>query len=76
MPRLVDKPGFGPRRRLGWGWAPASWQSWIVTAIFLAAIVLCGEFLHGLTKGIVEPVLVVLVIAICALTGVRPDWRR
>jgi hypothetical protein len=42
----------------------------------LAAIVICGEFVHGIPKAIVLIGLVALLLAICALTGTRPGWRR
>ncbi len=75
MRRLVKTPWFGPRR-FGWGWTPLTWQGWAVSGVFLVAIVVCGEFIHGVPKAIVEIGLVVLLIAVCALTGTRPGWRR
>ena len=38
MPRLVEKPWFGPRRVPGWGWTPVTWQGWAVIAVFIVAI--------------------------------------
>lgn len=77
MPPLVNKPWFGPRRFPGWGWSPVTWQGWLVTAVFLVAILLCAFLLPGATiKVIVEVVLVALLLAVCALTGTRPGSRR
>ena len=76
MRRLTAKAWFGPRRAPNWGWAPLTWQGWATIGVFLAAIVVCGEFLHGITKGIVEPALVVVLVVVCLLTGGKPGWRR
>jgi hypothetical protein len=75
MPLLTKDPWFGPRR-LGWGWTPITWQGWAVSAGFLAAVILGGEFLHGITKLAVLVPLVVVFLAVCALTGTKPGWRR
>ena len=76
MPRLVEKPWFGPRRLPGWGWTLITWQGWVVTAILLAAILSCGFLITSVTmKVVVEVTLVVLLIAACALTGTRPGGR-
>jgi hypothetical protein len=72
----VKNPWFGPRRLPGWGWTPITWQGWAVSGVFLVSIVVCGEFIHGIPKAIVLPGLVVLLLAICFLTGTRPGWRR
>lgn len=76
MRRLVRDPWFGPRRFPGWGWTPLTWQGWTVSGVFLVAVVLCGEFIRGIPKAIAIAGLVVLLLAICLLTGTRPGWRR
>ncbi len=76
FPRLIHKPWFGPRRAPNWGWRPLTWQGWAVTAVFLAAIVVCGEFVHGIPKAIVEVSLVVVLLLVGLVTGTRPGWRR
>ena len=45
MRDLHAKPWFGPKR-LGWGLRPVTWQGWLVTAVFVAAVILTG-FLAG-----------------------------
>ena len=73
MPRLVEKPWFGPRRVFGWGWTPVTWQGWAVIAVFVVAIAACAVLLPGVAaKVIAEVVLIVLLLAVCALTGTRP----
>jgi hypothetical protein len=73
MPRLVEKPWFGPRRLMGWGWTPASWQGWAVIAVFLAAVFLCAYLVPGVAlKIIAEVVLIGLLVLTCWLTGTPP----
>lgn len=76
MPLLTKDPWFGPRRLVGWGWTPCSWQGWLVSGVFLVAIILNGELIHGLLKVWVAIGLIVGLAAVCALTGTKPGWRR
>ena len=36
---------FRPKT-IGWGWSPASWEGWAVTALAIAAIVAVARLLH------------------------------
>jgi hypothetical protein len=73
VPRLTKKPWFGPRRLPGWGWSPVTWQGWLVIVVFLAAIAGCAFLLPGVVlRLIAEAVLVLLLLAVCLLTGTRP----
>lgn len=69
------------RKSFGWGWQPASIEGWIVTTLFIGALLYIG-----LTKGqdpdvtpqeILMPVgtLVIVLILICYKTGERPRWQ-
>ena len=31
------------RKTIGWGWKPASWQGWLVTAIYVAIVFVLGR---------------------------------
>ena len=31
------------RKTIGWGWTPASWQGWLVTAAYVAIVVMLGR---------------------------------
>jgi hypothetical protein len=76
MPRLVEKPWFGPRKLPGWGWSPTSWQGWAVVAVFLVAVAACAVLLPSTAaKVIAEVVLIALLVAVCALTGTRPSGK-
>ena len=77
MPRLVERPWFGPRRLPGYGWSPVTWQGWAVSVGFFAAILLCAFLIPNVViKVIAEVVLVVLLVTTCALTGTRPGGKR
>ncbi len=39
MEGLRKKPWFGPKR-IGWGFRPATWQGWLVVAVYVAVLVL------------------------------------
>jgi hypothetical protein len=76
MPLLTKTPWFGPRRMPGWGWTPVTWQGWVVSVAFMAAIVAAALLVHGgVLKIVIEVVLVVLLLAVSFLTGTRPGWR-
>ena len=68
MPRLTQRPWFGPKR-FGWGWTPVTWQGWLVIVAFIAAIVLSGFYLAGATRVAVEIVLIVVLLLVSWLTG-------
>ena len=39
MASSSNKPWFGPKR-IGWGFRPATWQGWLVTAAYVGALLL------------------------------------
>jgi hypothetical protein len=47
----LSRPWFGPKRHIGWGWRPVSWQGWTVTAIFLASAVTAVHHFGRTTAG-------------------------
>ena len=71
------------RRKLyGWGWTPATWQGWLVIAIFLVIIVLIARSLpkvpteSELTWFFARLVLAVsALLLICWRTGESPRWQ-
>jgi len=45
MKRLTNKPWFGPKRLIGWGWAPTSWEGGVVAITYLVFVAL--TFYHS-----------------------------
>jgi hypothetical protein len=72
MPRLTRKPWFGPKRLIGWGWAPASWQGWLVMAVFLVAVAAVAVFLTGTARALAAVALLVILLLTTYLTGEPP----
>ena len=85
---MSDKLWFHAKR-YGFGWTPATWEGWAVTAGYTAAIVAWIAYLlasrdatigwHlGAASWIAALPLLVLttaLLAICWLKGERPRWR-
>lgn len=75
----MQKTLWFKRKKYGWGWIPASWHGWVVTLFFLVIIVLIGLSFDASTtvadgvSRLLVPVL--LLIAICYMTGERPQWQ-
>ena len=36
--RVTSKPWFGPKKHVGWGWSPISWEGYLATVVFLVAV--------------------------------------
>ncbi len=74
MPLLTKEPWFGPKRLVGWGWTPVSWQGWLTTAVFVVVLVaIVGLTPPGsLTEFIAVVVCVAALVAVAALTGTPP----
>lgn len=70
---ITRRPWFGPKRGIGWGWTPVSWQGWLVTALSMAVVagayVLFGP---GLTSLYVTIGSVAALTVVCVFTGTRP----
>ena len=75
MPRLTERPWFGPKR-LGWGWTAVAWQGWLVIVAFLAAIILSALYLAGVLRVVAEVALIAILILVAWLTGDAPGARR
>jgi uncharacterized membrane protein YhaH (DUF805 family) len=86
---LKDNPqGLWFKRKLyGWGWAPATWEGWMVLLVYVALLValvvtrekdIPGNPDSGsniLTFAIPVIVLTILVITICYWKGEKPKWQ-
>lgn len=67
-------------KRYGWGWVPSSREGWLVTILFIAAVIWVAK--EGTTSGVsvtymIEKLvaLAALLIFICWRTGEPPRWR-
>ena len=86
---LKNNPkGYWFKRKLyGWGWTPATWEGWIVLAIFILyitsiAIGISNQAKSGLltdgdtTEFIIKVLIAVAVlIYICFKKGEKPRWQ-
>jgi hypothetical protein len=68
-----------PAKRYGWGWGlPATWQGWVVLAVWTVVFVLGNIWLvvHSLPLFFIFVAAVsAILIGICYLTGEPPRWR-
>lgn len=76
MKRITNEPWFS-ERQIGWGWAPITWQGWVVTLILVLIIVLDTQYLiKNPIFFIIIFVLAVLGFSIVALlTGGKPGSK-
>ena len=83
---LKDNPeGYWFKRKLyGWGWTPATWQGWLVVAIFILYLTVGSLGLGSnpvlgdmSTKLFVWKIVlsVALLIMICYKKGEKPKWQ-
>lgn len=82
---LKDNPEhlWFKRKLYGWGWTPATWQGWLVIALYIAIAVALGLTLdeNSPTKEIVFTFLLPLTLAtvtlirICYKKGEKPRWQ-
>jgi len=69
-----------PAKRYGWGWGfPATWQGWVLIALYVAligagAVVISPLSRPGVFVGYLT-VLSVLLVAVCWAKGEPPRWR-
>lgn len=69
-----------PAKRYGWGWGvPATWQGWVVIALYIALVVAGIPWISpshepALFVGYIV-LLTLLLIAVCWIKGEPPRWR-
>ena len=74
MARLTSTAWFGPKRRVGWGWTPTSWQGWVFTLVWVV-VMLCGLALlagHLVALVVFLALATVVMAAVAWLTGGPP----
>jgi hypothetical protein len=71
-------------KRYGWGWYPATWEGWAVTAVFILLISLNAWWIdsgsHSVSDTLITwipntVILVIILLGICVATGEKPRWR-
>ncbi|OGJ01455.1 hypothetical protein A3G98_00890 [Candidatus Nomurabacteria bacterium RIFCSPLOWO2_12_FULL_37_8] len=82
---LKDNPSkyWFKAKLYGWGWTPATWQGWLVLAIWLVLVLFFAFAIdeHSPTREIVLTfilplvLLTVTLIRICYKTGEKPRWQ-
>lgn len=79
MTRDQQAPWF-PAKRYGWGWGPpATWQGWVVLALYLTLQSLCtiiflrDQQIIAFVAGTVA--LTAMLIVTCWIKGEHPGWR-
>lgn len=70
-------PWFGPKKGIGWGWTPVTWQGWLISAVFLAVfLALCyaPPSRHRLVLLIAT---LAIFLGVVVATGTKPggSWR-
>lgn len=65
------------RKTYGWGWSPATWQGWMVIAIFTLLMVINAVRLQLYPVWFAGEsiVLALILVLISYLTGESPRWQ-
>ncbi len=84
----TDKKIWFRAKRFGWGWRPVTWQGWLVTAAYIAGIIVIAQHAVVITETSTSttktflwnyfPSLIILTIVmiwICYKTGEKLKWR-
>ena len=64
MPRATKKAWFGPKRVIGRGWSPYSWEGWLVQVAFLVLLIAAAVTLRGSAR----------ILAVLALFAIYGRW--
>jgi hypothetical protein len=68
MSRITSTAWFGPKRHVGWGWTPTSWQGWAFTAVWTVVVVAVTALLAA--GGHVAAMIVFWLFALLVFFGV------
>lgn len=68
-----DKAWFAPKR-YGYGATPSTWQGWVATLVFVAAMALDMAYLRGATRWLGVSILILLFVGVCHIKSSAP-WR-
>jgi hypothetical protein len=70
--RVTRRAWFGPKKVLGWGFSPISWEGGLVSAGFIVLTLVSVIIWQGTGAMIAVPVLIGLLLVIALLTGDPP----
>ncbi len=66
------------RKRYGWGWTPATWEGWVVLAMYGLVLVYILKGIERNQEFGSEALMIILasviLIGICYLKGEKPKW--
>jgi hypothetical protein len=73
----MKKPLWFKAKTYGWGWTPATWQGWMVIAIFALIMVINAMRLqsHPVWFAGESIVLALILVVTSYLTGESPRWQ-
>lgn len=75
-----EKDYWFPAKTYGWGWGlPATWQGWLVMAVYLAGLMALSVFVNPVHSPEMFTLalfgLSAVLLAVCWKTGEPPRWR-
>ncbi len=80
----MKRPLWFKAKRYGWGWTPATWQGWLIIAVFIGLITGNAYRIDSGSHSAMDALLVwipdtaflvTVLIAICWWTGEKPKWQ-
>ena len=72
---MAGRPWFGPRR-YGWGLKPASWQGWVLTGVYVAAVFALAITLATPQPWVFWTLLALATVAYFLIANLTRDGRR
>jgi len=72
---VAGRPWFRPRRH-GWGLKPASWQGWVLTGAYVAAVFALAITLATPQPWVFWTLLVLATVAYFLIANLTRDGRR
>ena len=63
---------FGPKRGLGWGWSPITWEGWLVSFVSIAAALVVAAAFHGVVRLAAPLGIAAVLTVICLVKGTAP----
>jgi hypothetical protein len=71
-------------KRYGWGWYPATWEGWVILAMYLFSFISMTVFANRHSDSVSDflmqflpnaIILLAFLIIICYTRGEKPGWR-